>query len=134
MKPITDSFYVSEQITVADIPALAKAGVAHLICNRPDLEAEGQPLSKDIQMAAEQNGMTFTFQPITPGQFSEASVAEFKASLPKQGKTLAFCRTGTRSLSLWVLSNPEHKTRADLLQLSETAGYNMTALIDRVQE
>ncbi|MAF16068.1 MAG: TIGR01244 family phosphatase [Marinomonas sp.] len=134
MKRITDHFYVSEQISVDDIPKLSQAGITHLICNRPDMEVEGQPLSKDIQMAAEQNGMSFIFQPIIPGQFSDASVTEFKASLHAQGKTLAFCRTGTRSLSLWVLSNPEQKTRAELLQLSEAAGYNMTSLIDRVQE
>lgn len=134
MKPITDLFYVSEQISPNDVPALLEAGVTHLICNRPDHEAEGQPLSQEIQAVAEQHGLTYVFLPIVPGQFTEDAVTAFKQSLPHQGKTLAFCRTGTRSLSLWVLANPEQKSKADLLKLSDAAGYNMAALIDRLEQ
>jgi len=134
MKPITESFFVSEQIHPEDIPALAEAGVSHLICNRPDHEADEQPLSETLQEVAQQHGMSFTFLPIAPGQFHDADVAKFKDAIASTGNTLAFCRTGTRSLSLWVLANPDQMTASELLQLSEAAGYNMTALIDRVAQ
>ncbi|WP_417551999.1 TIGR01244 family sulfur transferase [Marinomonas fungiae] len=133
MKQISDTFYVAEQLTLNQIPELAQAGVKHVICNRPDHEGEGQTDSALLKEAAEKAGMTFHFLPTAPGQFEAALVQQFGSLVAElDGKTLAFCRTGTRSLSLWTLANPEHRTPEELLNLSENAGYNMSGLIDRV--
>lgn len=135
MKQISDTFYVAEQLTLDQIPELAQAGVRHLICNRPDQEGEGQTDSALLKAAAEQEGMTFHFLPTAPGQFDGELVKQFGALVTEsEGKTLAFCRTGTRSLSLWTLANPERKSSEELLSLAENAGYNMSGLIDRVAQ
>lgn len=132
MKHITPEFYVTEQLALEDIPALAEAGICHIICNRPDHEAEGQVNSDAVQVAAKNAGIEFHHLATAPGQFPQALVdqfAELVAGL--DGKALAYCRTGTRSLSLWTLANPERKSAEELLQLAEAAGYNMSGLIDR---
>lgn len=135
MRPITSKFYVAEQLTLEQIPELAEAGVCHLLCNRPDNEGEDQVSSAAVQAMAEQHGMSFHYLPTTPGQFEPALVNQFAALMAQlEGKVLAYCRTGTRSLSLWTLANPERKSRGDLLLLAEQAGYNMSGLIERVAE
>lgn len=133
MKQVTPTFYVAEQLNTADIQALAAQGIEHLICNRPDNEGEGQPLSAEVAEAALAAGLTFDFQPIAPGQFDEAAVNRFAQSVQqKQGKVLAYCRTGTRSISLWALANPEKHSQSELLTIAESAGYNLTALTSRL--
>ncbi|SBS35675.1 Beta-lactamase hydrolase-like protein [Marinomonas aquimarina] len=135
MKQITPNFYVAEQLTPSHMTSLAEAGIRHLICNRPDHEGEAQTDSAVLKASAEQQGMTFDFLPTAPGQFDAELVKQFAALMAgREGKTLAFCRTGTRSLSLWTLANPEHKSRDVLLSLAEHAGYNMSDLIDRVAQ
>lgn len=135
MKYITPSFYVAEQLSLADLEILSEQGIQHVICNRPDNEGEGQIQSETISAAAQNLGMSFHLLPVLPGQFSDESIAEFGRLVKGlDGKVLAYCRTGTRSLSLWTLSNPEQKSRSELLSLAESAGYNMSGLVDRVAE
>lgn len=135
MKRITNDFYVAEQLMPADLSRLSEEGVQHIICNRPDNEGEGQVNSDKIESVAKALGMQFYFLPVSPGVFSDTSIAQFSELIGiLEGKVLAYCRTGTRSLSLWTLSNPEHKSRAELLSLAESSGYNMSGLIDRVAE
>ncbi|WP_067221333.1 TIGR01244 family sulfur transferase [Marinomonas gallaica] len=135
MRHITPTFYVAEQLTLEQIPELAKEGVQHIICNRPDNEGENQANSEVIQQAAERHGMSFHYLATEPGQFDSSLVSQFGDLVGQlEGKTLAYCRTGTRSLSLWTLANPESKSRGDLLLLAEQAGYNMSGLIERVAD
>lgn len=135
MKSITPHFYVAEQLTPDDLVAASQSDIKHVICNRPDHEAEEQPNHELIQAAAQQVGIEFHFLPVIPGEFSESDVAAFRELIANSsGKVLAYCRTGTRSLSLWTLANVEHKSKQELLNLAESAGYNMSGLIDRVVE
>lgn len=133
MKHITSEFYVAEQLTPDDIPTLVEAGIRQIICNRPDHEAEGQIDSNLIQAAAADAGIEFQLLATAPGQFPQELVDQFADLIASvEGKTLAYCRTGTRSLSLWTLANPEDKSAEELLSLAENAGYNMSGLIERV--
>jgi sulfide:quinone oxidoreductase len=105
IKTIVDGLAVSPQITVQDIPAIVAAGYRSLICHRPDGEAPDQPVYKEIEAAAHAAGLTTYFQPIVPGQLSNADADTFAAvfkAMPQP--TLAYCRTGTRSASLWSLA------------------------------
>lgn len=135
MKYITPEFYVAEQLTIEQLSELASAGIKHVICNRPDEEGVCQESSDSMKREAERLGMSFHYLPTAPGKFESELVNQFGQLVTQlNGKVLAYCRTGTRSLSLWTLANPERKSRGDLLLLAEQAGYNMSGLIERVTD
>jgi sulfide:quinone oxidoreductase len=56
-KRITAGLSVSEQITVADVAALAEAGFNSIICNRPDGEGADQPVFAEIATAAHRHSI-----------------------------------------------------------------------------
>ncbi len=104
LKTLSDKLYVSPQIDPAAIPALKDAGFRAIICNRPDDEEAGQPSFSQIERAAEQHGISAVYQPIVPGQIGPEDVDNFARTLANlPGPVLAFCRTGTRSSTLFTL-------------------------------
>ena len=68
LRPVNDEFAVTEQITVADVEALAAQGVKSLLCNRPDGEAPDQPAYADIEAAARRLGMSVRSVPVVASQ------------------------------------------------------------------
>jgi len=102
--PIASDFSVSTQITERDIEALAEAGVKSIICNRPDGEANDQPNVSEITLAAERFGLEVAYQPLVSGKVDAGNVDQFLAHMEKLPHPVhAFCRTGTRSVTLWSL-------------------------------
>lgn len=129
MKTVTANFSVADQVTEADLITLKAAGFNTLICNRPDNEAPEQPNAACLAERARSLGLTWHWLPITPGQFSDDSIAEFKHILSAgEAPVLAFCRTGTRSISLWALSQASKTPTAELLQQARAAGYDLSTL------
>ena len=47
---------------------------------------------------------------------------------------LAFCRTGTRSTTLWALTQASEQDNASILATAEQAGYDLSALADRLDQ
>lgn len=94
------------QISPENIAVVVELGFKSVICNRPDAEGGAeQPLSQDIQQAAEQAGLKYVHQPVVAGQITEKDVQEFAEhfnALPKP--VLMFCRTGNRSNNLYQLA------------------------------
>ncbi|EED32969.1 sulfide:quinone oxidoreductase [gamma proteobacterium NOR5-3] len=126
--PVTDSFSVSTQITVADIPVLVEAGVKSLICNRPDGEANDQPTITEIRSAAEAAGLHIAYIPVVSGAFSAADIEDFaKALSSMEAPVHAFCRTGTRSITLWSLQQKAQGVPVDeLLATTKDCGYDLS--------
>jgi len=128
IKQVNDEFSVSEQITPADVQALADAGVKSLICNRPDGEAADQINVTEIDAAATEAGMDMVYLPVISGSFSDVDVSGFLAAMERLPKpTHAYCRTGTRSITLWAfyqrrLGVPD----AQLLAAAERCGYDLS--------
>jgi sulfide:quinone oxidoreductase len=101
-RKIAESFSVSEQIGVGDIPAIAAAGFRSIICNRPDNEGWGQPAFAEIEAAAKAAGLQAAHVPVTPGGMGERDVrrfAELMRTLP--GPVLGYCRSGARAAAMW---------------------------------
>ena len=124
---------VSPQIGVQDVGILAAQGFRAIVSNRPDDEADDQPPTHDIATAAERHGMVFRHIPVVSGKIIDDDIVSFAdamASLP--GPVLAFCRTGTRSASLWALSEARHLTSEALLRATEQAGYDLSGLKGRL--
>lgn len=95
---------VSSQITPEDVDTAASMGFKTIVCNRPDNESEGQVNSEAIRLAAEENGLAFEHLPVLSGQITDGDVTEFQSLIKKvQDPILAYCRTGTRSCTLWAL-------------------------------
>ena len=131
IKKVTDEFSVSGQITVDDLATLAARGVRSLICNRPDGEAADQPNVTEIEAAAGAAGITVHFQPVISSELNEQDVADFLAALERLPAPVhAYCRTGTRSLTLWALGQRSRGARpAELLALAGGLGYDLTAAL-----
>lgn len=97
---VSSSFMVSPQITPEDVKKAAAMGVTLIINNRPDGEAIGQPTSKEIERAAKQAGISYAFIPVDRTGVTPAHTSAFENAVNEapDGKTLAFCRSGTRSI------------------------------------
>ena len=77
-----------------------------IINNRPDFEDSGQPHSADIEEAAAKAGIAYRFVPVLRG-IGPGDVESMVEALAEAGagKTLAFCRSGTRSAYVSALAH-----------------------------
>jgi sulfide:quinone oxidoreductase len=59
-----------------------------------------------------------------------AAFGRIMAELPKL--VLAFCRTGTRSASLWALNQANTRSLPEILERTRAAGYDMAGIVRRI--
>jgi sulfide:quinone oxidoreductase len=135
LKRVNESFSVSAQVNEDDLASLAAAGVKSLICNRPDGEAADQPNVTEIESAAAALGMSLVYLPVVPGDFSARDVDGFLAAMERLPAPVhAYCRTGTRSITLWSLY--QHRLGVPVSHLLETAsglGYDLSSALQGVE-
>ena len=127
---LTDTLSVSAQIDEADVAKLAEQGFRSLINNRPDGEVAGQPESAALAATAARHGMAYLHLPVTPGQWQEHVVDAFADALHTMPTPiLAFCRSGTRSCTVWALGACAAGADRDaVIACAATAGYDLSAL------
>ncbi|MCD9047332.1 TIGR01244 family sulfur transferase [Luteimonas sp. MHLX1A] len=126
---LDDRLSVAPQIALDDIPAIAEAGFATLIGNRPDGEAEDQPETAALAAEARRHGLAFVHQPVVANAIDTRDADAFDAALAQaRGPVLAFCRTGTRSTTLWALGQARRRPVDDVLADAQRAGYDLSAL------
>jgi sulfide:quinone oxidoreductase len=128
IKQVNDEFSVSTQITPADVQALAGRGVKSLICNRPDGEAADQVNVTEIEAAAAEAGIELFYQPVISGKFAEEDIGAFLTAYERLAKPVhAYCRTGTRSITLWSLYQKRLGIPVDkLLATAADCGYDLS--------
>ncbi|WP_237451938.1 TIGR01244 family sulfur transferase [Qipengyuania oceanensis] len=132
---VSDAFAVSPQLEPNDMRGLADAGFSTVICNRPDDEELSQPTVASMREAAEAAGLAFHHIPVSGGEFPPVAIKAFaKVREEADGKVLAFCRTGTRSITLDALANIEHESAAERINRAKIAGYDLSGLRDRLGE
>ena len=132
-KKISDEISVSPQILPADVAELAKLGFRSIICNRPDGEASDQPTWEEVDTAAEKAGLKTRFIPIAGGMVSDADAEAFRTAMMElPGPVFAYCRTGTRSATLWSLASAQTKSPSDILAATKAAGYDMAGVVRRI--
>ena len=133
IRDVAPNFAVAQQIQPADAAQLAERGFVAVVCNRPDGEEAGQPGVAEMREAAEANGLAFHHIPVSGGQFPEGAVAAFRAiRRGTEGPLLAYCRTGTRSITLDTLANPDDIDPSERLMRTANAGYDLTNLSDKL--
>ncbi|CAK8989038.1 bifunctional protein tyrosine phosphatase family protein/NAD(P)/FAD-dependent oxidoreductase [Roseibium sp. MMSF_3544] len=133
MKSINEQISVAPQIRPEDLVEIAQSGFRSVICNRPDGEAADQPTFEEIEAAAKKLGLETRYQPIVAGKVSDEDAVmfgELMNALPKP--VLAYCRTGTRSATLWSLAQAGDLPLADILQQTGSAGYDMAGVVRRI--
>jgi uncharacterized protein (TIGR01244 family) len=130
LRQLTNTLSVSAQIDEADVGTLAEQGFRSLINNRPDGEVPGQPDSTAIAAAAARHGMEYMHLPVVSGQWQADVVEAFADALHTlPTPILAFCRSGTRSCTLWALSAcAAGEDRDAVIACAATAGYDLSAL------
>jgi sulfide:quinone oxidoreductase len=132
-KALTAGLSVSPQILPEDMRAVRDAGFRAILCNRPDGEAADQPTFEEIADAAEKVGLQAAYLPVVAGRVLDEDAAAFDKALTElPGPVLAYCRTGTRSATLWSLSQANQRSVADILAATKAAGYDMGGVVRRI--
>ncbi|KZB70141.1 MULTISPECIES: bifunctional protein tyrosine phosphatase family protein/NAD(P)/FAD-dependent oxidoreductase [Thalassospira] len=133
IKTISNGFSVSPQIVADDVKEIAKRGFRSIVCNRPDGEGADQPTFEEISNAAKEAGLEVRYQPIVSGKVSDDDARDFGRlfdELPKP--VFAYCRTGTRSTTLWSLSQAATLDTSEILRATKAAGYDMGGVVRRI--
>ncbi|MCF6320365.1 MAG: TIGR01244 family sulfur transferase [Rhizobiaceae bacterium] len=103
---ISENYYVTGQISPADIPAIAGMGIKSIICNRPDGEGTGQPAFHEIENAAHKAGIKAKHMPVAPGPVQPIDASNLSVALEElAGPVLAYCGSGARAVNLWKLQD-----------------------------
>lgn len=133
IRKINDQISVSPQITPEDLAAVKAAGFQSVICNRPDGEGADQPTFDEIDRTAQDMGLKTLYLPISGGKVSDDDAQAFQTALRDMpGPVFAYCRSGTRSCTLWALSQASSLDSADILAQSKGAGYDMSGVVRRI--
>ncbi|KWC46313.1 NAD(FAD)-dependent dehydrogenase [Burkholderia ubonensis] len=133
IRKLTDTLSVSPQITAADLPALCAAGFRAIVCNRPDGEGPDQPTVAEIRAAAAPLGIAVHDLPVDSGKVTDDQAARFGALIASlDAPVLAYCRTGTRSATLWALSQAGLRPLNDIVATAAAAGYDLAGIAPRV--
>lgn len=134
LKKLTPFLSVAPQIGEADVGALSALGFRAIINNRPDGEAADQPTSAQLEAAAKRHGLAYRHVPVISGQVPDGAAQDFRAALDElKGPVLAFCRTGTRSTTLWALAEAHHLTADALVATAAAAGYELEGMRGRLE-
>ena len=129
LKRINDHVSVSGQIQPEDVAVLKAAGFVAIINNRPEGESPDQPAGAEIEAAAEAIGLAYYAIPLGREGVSAEMVEKTKAVLEgSNGPVFCFCRSGTRSTTLWALSQAGERDASEIISQAAEAGYDMNHL------
>ncbi|MFT6091892.1 TIGR01244 family sulfur transferase [Sulfitobacter sp.] len=132
-KKLTERLSVSPQILADDMAELKAQGFRAIICNRPDGEGTDQPTFTEIETAAKKHGLEAVYIPVVSGKVVDTEADAFGAAMETlPAPVLAYCRSGTRSATLWSLSQAGKTDLADILSKTKAAGYDMSGVVRRI--
>ena len=129
-RKVTDAFSVSPQITPEEAREAAASGVVLIINNRPDGEAPDQPPSAEIGAAARAAGAAYLELQIVGRPTLDQARAQAEAVAAASGPVLAFCRSGTRSITAWAIGEAARgRDPGELVRLAAGAGYDLAPVL-----
>ncbi len=128
IRAVTPDFAVAPQISPQDLVELAAAGFKRVISNRPDAEVPADLSSATMAVAAKAAGLDYVHVPIAGMPSPTAIEAIFTAVQEADGPVLAYCRSGTRSITAWAIGQAQHGGVAPdaLVALGRDAGYDLS--------
>jgi len=125
MRELPGDVFVAGQISPAQMQVLAEQGIRSVINNRPNMEAPLQPLSDDVETAAQAVDLGYAYIPMAGGlsaDLIEASVTAFN-DMPRP--IIAFCASGMRSAVLWAFAHAEEFGVDGAMTALAEAGFNL---------
>ncbi|NCI79443.1 bifunctional protein tyrosine phosphatase family protein/NAD(P)/FAD-dependent oxidoreductase [Acinetobacter kanungonis] len=133
LKQVNTEFWVADQITAQDIELIAARGIKTVFCNRPDGEGPDQPNVIEIEQALKPYGIQIQYLPVVSGKVTDEQAEAFKQLyLQAEKPLLAYCRSGTRSITLWALSQVADQTLDQMLLTAKTLGYDLQGVVPRI--
>jgi len=129
-RQVSESFWASPQIDIADVAKAQARGFTLVINNRPEAEANDQTPGDEIAAAVADAGMGYCAIPITHAGFSEDQVRQMVEAIDgSTGPILAYCRSGTRSTLLWSLAQASRGGDPEAIAAAAAgAGYDVTPI------
>jgi uncharacterized protein (TIGR01244 family) len=135
LKRINDHVSVSPQISAEDVAAIKAAGFVAIVNNRPDGESPDQPDGAVIEAAAKAAGLAYYAIPLGREGVSPGMVEETKTVLEgSNGPVFCYCRSGTRSTTLWALSQAGKMDANEIISAAANAGYDMSHLAGHLSQ
>ena len=129
IRPLTPDYAVSPQIAPEDLTAIAQAGYTTVINNRPDSENPPELHSDAMAAAAADAGLTYVDNPFgSMGLGLDTIERQAKAIESATGPVLAFCRSGTRSATIWAFASAGSMQTDDIMSAVANAGYALDGL------
>lgn len=128
MRELPGDVFVTGQLDLMTMTALAEQGVMSFINNRPENEAVMQPSSDSLAKAAAELGVDYRHIPMAGGltpDILEGSVSAF-ADMPRP--IVAFCASGMRSAALWSFAYVKTMGVDAVMGAVEGAGYNLAQI------
>lgn len=88
----------------------------------------------DMEALAASHGMGFAHVPAIPGQIGDEETARMVDALARlDAPVLAYCRTGTRSATLWALSQTGQQSADTIIATAADAGCDLELLRPRLE-
>lgn len=137
---ITETFSVAGPLSGVDVARAAEAGFATVISNLPEEESFGLDSADALAASADQAGVRFVHIPVSMAQIVGAEFAvppsqiDAMAEALDAGRTIAFCKAGTRSLLMWALAEVKAKRASPdaVIAAAAAAGVDITPLAARL--
>lgn len=135
LKRINEHVSVAPQISPEDVAAIKAAGFTAIINNRPDGEAPDQPPSAVIEQAAHAAGLSYHYIPLGREGVTPEMVEKTREVLEgSTGPVFCYCRSGTRSTTLWALSQAGKQPASDIIAAAAHAGYDVSHLAGHLNQ
>ena len=127
-RQVADDFFVAPQLAAADFAAAQAAGIRTVINNRPDGEAPDQLTdARGAASSPRPSGLAYAFVPVVSGGIGPDAIAAFAAAVAANpGPHLAYCRSGTRSCSMWAFATAAERPVETTIEAAAAAGYDLT--------
>jgi uncharacterized protein (TIGR01244 family) len=132
---VTDRFSVAGQLQPSALAQAKAKGFVAIINNRPDAEEPGQPANASIAAEAATLGLAYVEIPVGRAGFNETMISATNQALAAaDGPVLAFCRSGTRSITLWAFARAAAGEDPDgLIGKAAIAGYDLAPMAGTLQ-
>lgn len=126
IRQITPRYFVAPQITPDQMGALKEAGITRILCNRPDEEVPPSFSAAALAQAAQAAGLEFEVQPLTHQTMTEDVIAHNRTlGADREGVTLAYCASGTRSCIAWALGQAGVLSADEIIRAAQSGGYDL---------
>lgn len=137
IEKLADYLYISGQLDARTAKQAAQYGIKTVICNRPDGEEDGQPDFETVKAWLAEHGIAEVhYLPVTMDSINDAVLTEFQDTVAKStAPILAYCRSGTRSATMWALNQTKRGVEVNsLIRAAELANIDLTPVRAKLEE